>query len=301
MSHRPPSWVDPVMRVGYSARGVVYIVVGVFALLAALEGGTTPDSKSALARLLDKPFGDAMLGAIALGLFCYAVWRFIDALWDLDSKGDQLKGRAARVGQFISGATHLALGISAATMALGRGNGGSNNSDDWTATLMSQPLGRWLVALVGAVVVAIGVQHFIKAAREKYKEELRYTRTASLLDPLVKLGLVAHGLVVLIAGVFFLWAAWTADPSRSGGLREALQVVREADGGQMLFAILALGLLCFSVYCFIEAAFRVVPRCAPKDLTTLASRAMEVPREAARVMHRAVDSTAHAVRRPGLH
>lgn len=271
----PPAWVDPMMRVGYAARGVVYVLVGTLAFLAAVGGSSTPDSKSALATLLDMPLGSVTLALITIGLIAYAAWKFIDCAMDLDRKGDEPKGWAARAAQFISGAIHLALAISIAALALGRDSArsGGNSADHWTAMLMQQPLGRWLVAFAGGVAFGLGVQHFVKAYKEKYKENMRYTQRAEKLDPVLKLGLVAHGLVVTIVGGFLLWAAWTADPSRAGGMHEALVMLRNSDGGSILFAIVALGLLGFAVYCFIEAAYRIVPRTAPKDLETLASKA----------------------------
>lgn len=275
MQGSPPQWVDPVMRLGYAARGVVYVLVGALAFTAALGGGSTPDSKSALATLLDMPLGTLMLGLIALGLVAYALWKLIDAAWDLDGKGEEPKGWAARAAQVLSGLIHLTLAASIASLAIGKGgsSGGDNNVDHWTAVLMQQPAGRWLVAIVGAIAIAIGAQHFVRAYKEKYKENMRYTHRAEQLDPVLKLGLAAHGLVVVIVGGFFFWAAWTADPSRAGGMREALVALRSTEGGQILFAVMALGLLGFAVYCFIQAAYRIVPRCAPQNLETLASRA----------------------------
>jgi uncharacterized membrane protein len=287
MRSSPPSWVDPMMRVGYAARGVVYVLVGTFAFLAATGGGATPDSKSALASLLDMPLGTWLLALVALGLIAYSLWGFINSAFDLDSKGDDAKGWAARAAQFISGAVHLTLAVSVASLAFGRDRaGGDQNVDHWTAVLMEQPFGRWLVALVGIIALAIGVQHFVKAYKEKYKERMRYTHATERLDPVLKLGLAAHGLVVLVVGSFFLWSAWTADPSRAGGMREALTALRDTDGGQILFAVVALGLLGFAVYCFIEAAYRIVPRCAPKDLETLASKAREMMPSATSLLHR---------------
>jgi hypothetical protein len=126
------------------------------------------------------------------------------------------------------------------------------------------------------IAVAIGVQHFIKAKRGKYKKDLRYTTISSRLDPLLKFGLVAHGVVVALIGWFFMWAAWTANPARAGGMREALSLLRSIEGGPVLLAIVATGLVGFAVYCFIVAAYRIVPRCAPQDLQTLASKAREM-------------------------
>jgi hypothetical protein len=56
-------------------------------------------------------------------------------------------------------------------------------------------------------------------------------------------------------------------------MREALLALRSTEGGQILFAVMALGLLGFAVYCFLQAAYRIVPRCVPQDFETLASRA----------------------------
>jgi hypothetical protein len=275
VSNRPPDWVDPLMRFGYAARGVVYVLVGALAFVAAVDGGSTPDSKTALGTLLQMPFGKVLLALIALGLAAYAVWCFVDAGFDLDNKGNDAKGWTARAARIISGAVHATFALSVGALARGSesASGGDDRTEHWSALLMQQPLGRWLVALTGAIAIAFGVQHFVKAFREKYKENIRYTQAAARLDPLLKLGLVAHGAVVVLVGLFFIWAAWTADPSRAGGLRDALLMVRKADASQALFALVGLGLVGFAAYCFVEAVFRIVPRCVPPDFETLASRA----------------------------
>jgi hypothetical protein len=287
MKSSPPAWVDPLMRVGYAARGVVYVVVGAFAFLAAFSGARAPDSKGALGNLLQMPLGEALLAVIAIGLFAYALWCFIDGALDLDDKGDEPKGWAARAAKIISGAVHLMLALSVAPLALGRSSGeGGDSAEHWTALLLQQPFGRWLVAIVGAIALAFGVQHFVKAHKEKYKDSMRYTSTTERLDPVLKAGLAAHGVVVVLVGAFFMWAAWTAEPARAGGLSDALEVVRNADAGQFMLAILALGLLGFAVYCFIEAAFRIVPRCAPQGIETLASRARALMADSASALRR---------------
>jgi hypothetical protein len=263
------------MRVGYTARGLVYVIVGALAFVAAVDGGRTPDSKTALGNLLQMPFGKILLVLITVGLLAYALWCFIDAGFDLDNKGTDAKGWSARAAQTISGAVYIVLALSASALAIGAksSSGGGDRTEHWTAVLMQQPAGRWLVGLVGGIAIAIAVQNFIKAFREKYKEAIRFTQTAQRLDPLLKLGLVAHGIVVGIVGIFFIWAAWTADPSRAGGMRDALLMVRQADASQTLFAAVGLGLMGFAAYCFVEAAFRIIPRCVPPDLETLATRA----------------------------
>lgn len=274
MPNRPPNWVDPLMRFGYTARGAVYVIVGALAFLASVDGGSTPDSRSALGALLQMPFGKVLLALIAAGLAAYSLWCFSNGALDLDDKGNDAKAWTARAAQFISGVVHLALAFSAIALSMGKSSSaGGDRTEHWTATLMQQPFGRWLVAIIGIVALALGAQHFVKAYREKYKENIRYTPLAQRLDPLLKLGLVAHGVVVALVGAFFIWAAWSADPSRAGGMRDALLTVRNADASQTLFIALGFGLIGFAAYCFVEAAFRIVPRCVPPDLQTLATRA----------------------------
>ena len=49
---QPLQWVDPAMRFGYAARGIVYVLVGILALVAAKDHKPAPDSASALGELL---------------------------------------------------------------------------------------------------------------------------------------------------------------------------------------------------------------------------------------------------------
>jgi hypothetical protein len=97
MANGPPAFVDPLMRFGYAAR-VVYLLVGALAFVASVDGGCTPDSKSALGTLLQMSFGKVLLAIIALGLPAYALWCFINAGFDLDDKGNVR--RAGRCGRW---------------------------------------------------------------------------------------------------------------------------------------------------------------------------------------------------------
>ncbi len=277
------------MRIGYAARGVVYVLVGVFALIAAKDRTPAPDSNSALGELLNQPFGEVLLGAIALGLAAYAIWRLLCAMLDLEDKGHDIKGWGARGAQIISAVLHLLLSASALSLIWRAGESrGGDRTESWTAIVLAEPFGRWAIAIAGGVAVALGVQHFIKAHRETYRENLRYTPWAARLAPLIKFGIVAHGVVVLIIGGFLIWAAWTTDASRAGGLGDALNALRMIGIGQIGLAVVAAGLLGFSAYCFIEAVYRVVPRCASDGLMTLADKARSMAGEAQRKIASAV-------------
>ncbi|MGI3168730.1 DUF1206 domain-containing protein [Pseudooceanicola sp. C21-150M6] len=271
--NRAPAWVVPVMRTGYSARGGTYIVLGILTLLAAWTGQEAEGTKEALEKLRSVPFGYAALWGLSVGLMAYCIWRLIDAAMDLEDYGSGAKGVVARGGQVITGLIHAGLSISAARLAMGRGNGEGDSAQSAASWVLQQPYGKVLIMIVGAVVICTGAYYAWKGIDEKYKEHVRQTRWALKLDPVIKAGLVAHGLVIALIGVFLIYAGLNSDPSQAGGIGKAFQTVRSQPYGQALLAALAVGMLGFAVYCFVEAVYRVLPARNGGDVKTLATHA----------------------------
>ncbi|MEZ4555670.1 MAG: DUF1206 domain-containing protein [Caldilineaceae bacterium] len=86
-------WVVWLARIGYAAKGVVYFTIGLLAAQAAIgSGGQTTGPSGALASIADNPFGMVLLALVALGLFGYALWRFVEAWVDPENAGTDAKG-----------------------------------------------------------------------------------------------------------------------------------------------------------------------------------------------------------------
>jgi hypothetical protein len=68
-------------RFGYAALGVVFTIIGLFLIVAALQENPAQAKglDSALTELLHQPFGPVLLGIVALGLLAYGVFSFIEA------------------------------------------------------------------------------------------------------------------------------------------------------------------------------------------------------------------------------
>ena len=83
MSAWEKAWATRSGRLGYAARGVVFGVIGVYLVQAALQAD--PDETrglgGALQILARQPFGRYLLGAVAIGLVAYGVFMFVMALY----------------------------------------------------------------------------------------------------------------------------------------------------------------------------------------------------------------------------
>jgi hypothetical protein len=258
-SHRHA--LELLARLGYAARGVVNLIIGLLAFLAALgQGGQTTGSKGALLSLLSHPLGSAFLGIVALGLFGFALWRACQSVLDADHRGHGAKALVARGGQAISAAIYTSLGIYAATLCAGFAAGGTDDSraaQDWSRWLMAHPFGEVLVALAGLVVAGMGVTMLGWAWKGSFAKHLDCPGTASnWVMPLGRTGFTARGLVFLVIGIFLVLAAWHSNPHEVRGLSGALRALQGQPFGQILYGLVALGLVAFGIFEFAEARYR---------------------------------------------
>jgi hypothetical protein len=252
-------WMERMARAGYAARGVVYALVGLLAVQAAAGGRRHPtDTRGALQAIAGQSI--ALLWLIAAGLFAYAVWRIVQGFLDREHKGTDLKGLAQRAGRIGSGLVYGSLGIAAVRLARGahRASGGEGYRE-WTAKLMSEPFGRWLVAGVGIGVIAGGLFQIRRGWTEKFCKEIRLQEMDATERKLAinsgKLGLIARGVVFLVSGWFLIQAALRTDPSQARGLAGALAALAGQPHGTLLLGLVAVGLVAFGAYSLLLARY----------------------------------------------
>jgi hypothetical protein len=256
-------WVERLARLGYTAKGIVYAIIGVLAVQAAFgTGGQTTDQKGALGAIAAQPFGQFLLVLVALGLLGYAIWRFVEAVQDPEHKRDNAESWARRVGYAISGIIYASLALSAIRLAMGStaGSGSSNSTQDWTARLMSQPFGQWLVGLVGAFIIGLGFYQFYRAYKAKFRKEMKLQEMTPTEETwatrIGRFGEAARGVVFVITGFFLLQAARQADPNQARGLDGALESLAQQPYGPWLLGIVALGLVAYGIHMGVQARYR---------------------------------------------
>jgi hypothetical protein len=254
-------WIERLARAGYVAYGVVYLLVGVLAMQAAFGGAAeAAGQQGALRSILVAPLGRVLLCIIALGLLSYTAWRLYQGVMDPEDAGGDLKGIAKRLDYVINGLFHGALAFYAGQLAFGSGGGGGGSPDDWTASLMSQPFGSWLVVVAGLGIVGAGLYQFYKAYKADFREKLK-TGVMSLREKrwtthAGRLGYAARGVVFGVIGVFLIQASLQADPDEARGLGGALQTLAHRPLGPYIIGAVALGFVAYGVFMFIMARYR---------------------------------------------
>jgi hypothetical protein len=261
-------WMTVLARFGYAAKGVVYLLIGGIAAKVAIgAGGAVTDQKGVLHTILDQSYGPILLGVVAVGLFGFALWCFIQAVFDTEGKGTTAKGLIARIGYAAVGITYAALAYGAFQLVVGSGSGGKGSNastQDGTALLLKQPFGRALVIIVGLLVLGVAGYLFYTAYAAKFQAQLNVATLPAQVKQLIiavgRAGYAALGVVTIIIGIFLIVAALQHNASQAKGLDGALQELAHQRFGPVLLGVVAVGLFAYGVYSLVEARYRRVGR-----------------------------------------
>ncbi|WP_037676774.1 DUF1206 domain-containing protein [Streptomyces griseus] len=251
-------------RAGFTARGVIYLLVGVLALQIAFgDNGEQADRRGALAEIAQKPFGAVLLWALGIGLVGMAVWRLSEALFGSTGK-DGHKARK-RLLSLLRCAFYAFVAYSVLEFAAGSGSGGGSSdeqSKDVTAEVLQWPGGQWLVALAGIGIVVAGVWIAVQALRRAFHDKLKLgamsPRTRRMVDVTGVGGGTARGVVFAAAGAFAVRAAVEYEPDKAKGLDDTLRTFAATPVGPWLLVLVAVGIVMFGLFSFAMARWRRV-------------------------------------------
>ena len=131
---------------------------------------------------------------------------------------------------------------------------------DVTAILLWTGWGRLLLVLVGVILVVAGVEVGRRSVRLDFRERFTAAHMSRALAMITRalrgLGCVARAVVFVLVGVFILKAAALSSAKQAKGLDAVFRSVASSAGGSWLLALLASGLLCYGLYCLLEARYR---------------------------------------------
>jgi hypothetical protein len=256
------SWIRDAARLGHLSSGVVYVVVGLVTLAAAVTPHLPPRSaQGALRHMFPGGLGTIALIGIGIGLIVDAMWQVVRASTDADVVGRGMRGIAERIGWLFAGLVHLGLGVAAIKIAFGVPQvGGERQARGWTAFGLSLPFGRWLVA--GAAIATIGVALvlLVRAATGDVDKRIDWQRMSHgarmLARGLGQFGMIARAIVYAVIGGFLLRAALEASAQQTRGVAGAFRAIRDEPYGWVILAFIALGFIANGVLEFVRARYR---------------------------------------------
>lgn len=246
-------WFDRTVRIGLISYGIVHLLVGWLAFQLALgDPSGTASQQGALHQVAQESYGPALLVVIAIGFLALTVWKGLTAAYGHRSD-DGGKRTAKRVASAGKGVIFLFLAVTAAQLAVGSGSS-SSSTDEFTADLMKAPGGRFLVGAIGLGIIAAGVWLAVKGIKRKFEKNLEGSATTGATGTAIvrlgQVGYVAKGAAFAAVGFLFVWAAWTFDPDKAGGLDSALHKLLDESYGPALIGAIGAGLIAFGLYCF---------------------------------------------------
>ncbi|MGH8861394.1 MAG: DUF1206 domain-containing protein [Jatrophihabitantaceae bacterium] len=250
------SWLA---RLGLVARAAVYLLIGILALLLAFGAKKKEtDQRGALQELANQTGGFALLLVIAVGLVGYAIWRFSEAAFGVAGEGMKAGPRAQSL---IRGVVYAFLAVSAFTILFeGHDTSQARQQQSLTAKVMKNTGGRWLVGLVGVVIVVVGAVLVYEGVTRKFEKYFKLgamgSRARRITEFLGTIGTTARGVVFGVTGVLIVTAAVQFEPAKARGIDGALRALRDTPAGPWLLVVIAVGLVMFGLFGLCEARWR---------------------------------------------
>ncbi len=246
-------------RIGYAARGLVYVTVGMLAINAALEFEQARDVRGAMQEISTHSGGQIALIGLAVGLAAYSVWRLVQTSLDVDGHGWKPGGLAVRIGLLVSAIMHASLAFGCVEIAMRLSDSSSKPVQSAVSRTLDWPFGPALVVLGGVIVAGAGMAHIHKGWTAGFRQWFDAPPAAMRwIDPVCRVGLIARGLLFVGIGAFVINAALTLDASEARGIEGVLLWVQDQSYGRLMLGALGSGVLAFGAYSLIEAWVRRV-------------------------------------------
>jgi hypothetical protein len=245
-----------VARLGLTARAVVYFLIGWLAVQIALgQGSHEANQRGAIAEIAKQKYGMVLLWLLGIGLAAYALWRFKEAAFGTAADG---RKKGPRLRSLVRATVYAAFAVMTFSFMAGTSRESqSQQQASITGRVMRHDGGRWLVGLVGLIVVVVGLILIVEGVRKKFAHQLRMReiggRKRNGIVAIGVIGNVARGVVFALSGVLVIDAAVTYDPRKSTGLDGALRTLADRAYGPWILGILAAGLIVFGLYGLAEA------------------------------------------------
>ncbi|HQZ33993.1 MAG TPA: DUF1206 domain-containing protein [Ilumatobacteraceae bacterium] len=249
-------------RLGWFAKGVVYTVAGVLALVVTGKAAgwsqveQTPTAEAsptgALRTIAQATGGALLMWLLAVGMIAYSAWRVVSALLP---GGTDLMAWVKRIGYLVSAVIYVTFAITAISLARATeaDTDGNAKVTSMSADVMAHTGGRIVIGLAGAIAIGAGIYRMAKGVKVDVTDELDLSGLSSQhrlwTKRLGAIGEFGRGLGIALIGFFLLRAAITYDRTEATGLDGALRRLSTHTWGQVIVVAIGLGFVAYGAFC----------------------------------------------------
>src|SRR6478735_3380387 len=163
--------LDVLARTGLAVMALLHVILGAIAIAIAFGHPGDAEPTGAIARLADNPWGPLVTWACVAACLGLALWQASEAT--LRARSLPRKERLAKlVSSGFLAIAYGSVGLTFAGFALGQRSDSGDNTRDFSASLMANPLGPWVLVALGLTILGIGIYFMVKGFRRGFKEEL---------------------------------------------------------------------------------------------------------------------------------
>ena len=243
-------------RLGFAARGFLYIVIAALVILT----GETEDLTGAL-EYVGHGVGKLLLAVLAVGMAAYGLWRLSDAAFGMESGHDRWKAWAKRIAAATSGCIYSWLAIKAARVLLSDQPRG-NETQQRAAQALHMSGGVLMLEALALVLLGAGLVQLYKAGGATFLKHLDGDAARRWwIEWVGRIGYGARGIIFLTIAYLLLRAGLDRSAAEAGNFGDAMKwfsgPVRQA---------VAVGLLVFGLFSIIEAAYRPIHKPPTKQV-----------------------------------
>jgi hypothetical protein len=246
----------------------VFLLVGGLGVAAAtgVAGGEATDPSGALAKVAHTLPGRAVLAFVAVGLLAHAGFRAVLVVVGEPYVDRGRLGRGVRrLSNGCGALLYAGMAVTAAAFTVGWGAQVHTDKDaesrHLSARILTEPFGRPFLVAVACGILAAAVVQLVRAfgpnhMREQLRADAMTEGQRVMVVVVGRIAFVARAIVLAAGGYFLARAAIDRAPHEARGPAGALHSVWELPHGDVLLAMVSVGLVAFGSYVLLEARWR---------------------------------------------
>jgi hypothetical protein len=248
---------------GCVSAGIMYLVIGIFAILSHYEiVDRGADESSMLAVLNNSVIGYIMVCVILLGTLSFICWRIYEAIKDPYEVGRDARGIIKRVGIGLSTLPDVLIVYSAVTALFGT----STANEDGRPTALHESVtevldhsgGNVLMVVLGSIILISALIQFAYGSTTGYKERLAIDDLGlwkrRIIHFLGITGYYARGVILTIIAYSFIRSGYEDAAHYSANTDKAFEMIARFTGSLGLITI-ALATIFYAVFMFVSGVY----------------------------------------------